>query len=146
MAWIEAERRQGGGDVAVEVIAALAFLLFIELFPAQQVNALLRQRRHQHLAETARLLLDQTDDDLAQPAEHLTPCGGPALEDADALHEELVEVRGKDGEELEAFQQRRAFIERLVEDAAIELQPAEIAVEKGFLPGGAVGRRLDGRR
>ena len=51
------------------------------------------------------------------------------LQAADADHEELVEVGLEDGQELEPFQQRHARILGLFQNAAIELQPAQLAVE-----------------
>ncbi len=54
-----------------------------------------------------------------------------------ALHEELVEVGGKDGEELCPFEQRRAFVQRLGEHALVEVEPAQITVDPHRLqPGG----------
>ena len=62
---------------------------------------------------------------------------GPILlqQRRDAHHEELVEVRGDDGEELDALEQGMRRVERLVQDALIELEPAELAVdvERGML-------------
>src|SRR5690606_38602369 len=46
-----------------------------------------------------------------------------AAEQADALHEELVEVAGEDGEELDALQQWQAPVAGLMEDAGVELEP-----------------------
>src|SRR5205823_6215708 len=51
------------------------------------------------------------------------------LQPADADHEELVEVRLEDGQELEALQGRHRRVARLFEDAAVELEPAQLAVE-----------------
>ncbi len=51
------------------------------------------------------------------------------LEAADALHEELVEIRRRDGQELDALEQRRAPVLTLVQDAPVEVQPGELAVE-----------------
>ena len=42
--------------------------------------------------------------------------------------EELVEIAGKDGEELHPLKQRSAGIHRLVQYAAIELEPGEFTV------------------
>jgi hypothetical protein len=76
----------------------------------------------------------------------LAPARALAAQQAAPLHEELVEVRREDGEELEALQQGSAVVESLGQDAAVELQPAEVAVQVGLLPGGAVRRRLDDGR
>jgi hypothetical protein len=50
------------------------------------------------------------------------------LEAGDADHEELVEVRAHDGEELHSFQERHARIERLLEHAVIELEPRQLTI------------------
>ena len=52
------------------------------------------------------------------------------LEQSDSLHEELVEIRGENRDELQAFEQRGSLIERLCEHPAIELKPRQIPVDK----------------
>ena len=51
------------------------------------------------------------------------------LQAADADHEEFVEVGLEDGEELQAFQQRHVWVLGLLQDAAVEFQPTQLAVE-----------------
>ena len=46
-----------------------------------------------------------------------------------ADQEELVQVGTDDGQELDAFQQRHVVGQPLAEDAVVELQPAQLAVE-----------------
>ena len=48
-----------------------------------------------------------------------------------ALHEELVEVRAEDGQELDALEQRRALVQRLMQHPPVELEPADVAVDPG---------------
>ena len=48
---------------------------------------------------------------------------------ADADHEELVEVGLEDGQELEPFQQRHLRVLSFLQDAAVELQPTQLAVD-----------------
>ena len=55
-----------------------------------------------------------------------------ALEAGDADHEELVEVGREDREEPDAFEQRDLGIRGEVEDAFIEGQPAEFAIEEAI--------------
>ena len=73
-----------------------------------------------------------------------------ALEPADALAVELVEVVGRDGDEPDALQERRARVEGLEEDAPVKVDPAQLAVEveRGVGQVGVVGHRgrLDGDR
>jgi hypothetical protein len=55
--------------------------------------------------------------------------GGLLFEAADALHEELVEVRAGNGQELDAFQERVPIAFGLSEDALVESQPGQLTVE-----------------
>ena len=50
------------------------------------------------------------------------------------LHEELVQVRREDREELHALEQRRPLVERLLQHAPVELEPAHVAVDPGRRP------------
>ena len=52
-------------------------------------------------------------------------------EAADADLEELVEVGRGDGEEFDAFEEGKVIAEGFVEDALVEFQPGEFAVEEG---------------
>jgi hypothetical protein len=51
-----------------------------------------------------------------------------AFEAADALAEILVQVAGGDGDKLQPLQQRRAPVDRLVQHAPVEVEPAQLAV------------------
>ena len=70
----------------------------------------------------------------------------PSAAAADADHEELVEVRAEDGEELEPLQQRHGRVLGLFEHAAVELEPAQFAVDvqRRVVEVGRVGRQLHG--
>ena len=60
--------------------------------------------------------------------------------------EELVEVAREDGQELHPFEQRIALVARLVEDAGVELEPGQLAVQVGegdLRAAGATGTRGD---
>ena len=63
-----------------------------------------------------------------------------------AYHEELVQVLGEDGEELEAFENRLRRVERLFENAPVELYLAQLAVEEQACAVGARLRRPRARR
>src|SRR5262245_7750912 len=45
-------------------------------------------------------------------------------------HEKLVHVRAKDGQELQAFEQRIGIIQSLVKNAALEFEQAELPVDE----------------
>ncbi len=61
---------------------------------------------------------------------------------ADAHHVELVEVRGRDRQEAQALEQRVAHVLRLLQHAAVELQPGQLAVVEAR----RTGRRRHRRR
>ncbi len=97
--------------------------------------------RQNLLAQAARLLRDEREQpraDLSQlidlphavGRELFRHDGRRLLQPRDADHEELVEILGEDGEELQAFEQRLRRVERLFEHAPVELDLAELAVEE----------------
>ncbi len=96
MRGIEAQWRERGRNVVVEVLAGLLALGVGKILPAGEPDAALREHRSQR---------------------------------PDALHEELIQVGGKDREELEPLEQRRAVVERLAQDTPVELEPAQVPVE-----------------
>ena len=56
--------------------------------------------------------------------------GDLLLQARHADHEELVEVGGDDAEELEPLQHRQGGVLGLLEDAGVELEPGELAIEE----------------
>ena len=59
------------------------------------------------------------------------------LETRDADHEELVEVGPVDGDELQTLEERIRLVDRLLEDAIVEIEPRGFAVdvERGIVEG-----------
>ena len=68
------------------------------------------------------------------------------LQAGDADLEELVEVAGEDGQELDPLEQRVALVARLVQDARVELEPRQLAVDVRERDLGARRRGADARR
>ena len=66
-----------------------------------------------------------------------------AMQAADALHEELVEVARKDREEPHALEQRQRGILRKLEHTLVEVEPAQLAVQEELIRTGR--RRRCGR-
>ncbi len=98
-----------------------------------------RQRPAQPLAHQRELLFGEPA--VVGPFVHL---GRHLLHQArNADHEELVEVGPVDRDELEAFEQRVPLVQRLFEDALVELQPRRLAidVERGIVEGDRWGHR-----
>ena len=58
------------------------------------------------------------------------PFGQQQLQAADAHHRELVQVRRRDREELEPFEQRDRRIAGLIQHPLIELQPTQFTIEE----------------
>src|SRR5690606_35118231 len=54
-----------------------------------------------------------------------------SLEPRDPHHEELIEVRGEDSEELEALEERHLVGRSFGQDAGVELEPGELAIDVG---------------
>ena len=141
VAGVDGERREDGEDAAAEPRLGLHALRIVELLPAQDADAVGRQARQHAVAERDGLAVAERGHAGADTVELLR--GGQrlghgagdagldlALEDADALHEELVEVRRVDGEEAQALEKRRARVGGDVEDACVELEPLDVAVEE----------------
>ena len=112
-----------------------------QLVPPENGNAVLRERRPADLAETAGLPLQQrahTDRDgveqllrrrSVRASQRRSPAAR-ALQRGHAYHEELVEVRAQDRQEPDAGEQGYAGIIRQILHARVELDEAEIAVQK----------------
>ena len=52
------------------------------------------------------------------------------LKARDAHFEEFVQIGADDAEEFQALEKRIRFLNRLIEDALVELQPAQLAVDE----------------
>ena len=116
MGGIEPERDEGRRDVAVEVLGELVALGVAQFGPGRQNDAL--------AAQCGDELLQVAGGELGEHRAHGAPDRGQMLarvgrvrarigfvaplrlaaQDAHALHEELVEVRGEHGEELEPLE------------------------------------------
>jgi hypothetical protein len=138
---IDGLRREHGVHLPLVELAQLLPLGERERVVLDDPDAVLGEAGQNFLAQAARLLLEERDEPrpyLAQLFELRHPVGRELVDVArqrllqprDADHEELVEVLGEDGEELEAFEQRLLRVERLFEHAPIELYLAELAVEE----------------
>jgi hypothetical protein len=138
---VDGERGEGGQDFRREVAPQEPALRLLEVLVGDEADAtfgqgrqdLLGQRLAQALHHLVRALADQ---------EELLPRPQPGrvrvrvslvdgvLEGGHAHHEELVEVAGDDDRELQALEEGRGRVHRLLQDAAVELEPAQLAVEE----------------
>src|SRR5688572_12664548 len=141
MAGIEGQRRERGEDGLFEVVAQQLELLFPELRVTQDANAGLAELPAELAAPQLRTVLERRQQIAADGGELLagsaTVCRAlvrrcrhlrPQPRDAD--HEEFVQVAVEDGQETHALEQRQAGVESLGQNAPIEVEPAELAIEE----------------
>ena len=138
---IDGQRRQHGKDFAAKDVAQVLLLLLGQILDAAQKDAFLFQGGQQFAAQAliglGNIWLTVWPDLLELFARrHAVGPGADAdarlhllLQAADAHHEEFIEIRGENGQELDPFQQRHRRILGLLQDPAIELQPAQLAVD-----------------
>ena len=136
---VEGEGRQDREHDALEVRRQLLAALGLDLLPAENAT---RPRRasaagrpgacHREVGVAVHDLADHPQ--LLRRGEPV----GAALGDGglellvqarDADHEELVEVRVEDREELHPLEERPARVERLLEHAPVEREPRDLAIE-----------------
>ena len=151
----DGERREDREDLAPETLAQLVAVGLVDVGAALDAHAVLGERGAQHAVEHVGLapgLLADRDADrvdrlrraAAVLARLLDPRVDVLLQPGDAHHEELVEVRGVDRAELQPLQQRDRIVLRELEDAVVEVQPGQLAIEvqRGIVE---IHRRRGGR-
>ena len=160
---VDGERREDRKDVVQEIVFepagfglgeflavddddALMQEIVLQLAPA----ALLVRGEHRHFRADPRQLLLRRQAVLRRRLDARADLPAQA---GDAHHEELVEIVRRDREEAKLLEERMVSVRRLLEHAAVELEPGQLAVDEALreLPqGGAVeidvGRRLRQRR
>ena len=139
VARIEGERRQNGTDLPREVGVKMFANLRCPVLRLAEHNLLGRRQRpqlfptlsqvvqHLHTAAAHRGELLQRVE--AVRCDVFDSLPQVLLRRRDANHEELVEIRRGNREEFHTFEQGMRRIESLVEDALIELEPAQLAVD-----------------
>jgi hypothetical protein len=139
---VEPDRREHGHHLAEEIVAHPLLLRRRPLSPAQEPDALLRERGKDLLVEEPVLLLDdalRARGHLAKDVERRHAVGPDGrhrreldllLQARDADLEELVQVRRDDAEEFQPLQDRDALVLGLREDAAVELESLQLPVEE----------------
>ncbi len=140
VAGVERERCQHRRDLALKIAGQERRQLLRVLSRLEELDAVGRELGAKRIGPASGLLIEHLPRPRANQRQLLLGrqavgrdvlALGPHLflQDRNANHEELVEVGPDDGEELDAFEQGMASIPRLVEDALVEGQPAELAVE-----------------
>jgi len=135
-------------DPVLEQLGHLLALVRVQFLPAQDLDAVLRERGAHIVGEDAGGLRHQFagagEDRVVQfpghqagVARHGEARGHASLQPGHAHHEELVEIGGEDREEPRPLQQRHALgVLGQVEHTVVEGEPGQLTV------GEAVGRQL----
>ena len=136
---VHGQRRDHGEDVGGEGVAQALLGLGGQVLDLDQADALGLQQGHQVVEDALLVGLDLADHRQAvadllggrAPVHRrgMHPGGDLLLEAPDALHEELIEVVADDGQELDPLQQGVARVVGLVQDAPVEGEPGQLAVE-----------------
>ena len=139
MAFVDDLRGEDGTNALAIVIAGKLALLLGELVELELLEAMLLEVSDDLRVDLV-ALLDKRPDRCENGLELLAwrhvglvladvgRDDGEVHQTADAHHEELVEVRAEDADELESLEQRDARIEGLLEDAPVKLEPGKLAV------------------
>src|SRR5262245_33815438 len=141
MPGIDRERRDDRVEDAPEIVLEERALLGRRLLRPDDRDALRGEEGLDLLQEAPVLLVHQLVDPSHDGAERggggetvragrRVPRAELSLEPRDAHHEELVEIGAEDGEELHALQQGHDGILSLLEDAGVELEPGELAIDE----------------
>src|SRR2546421_714895 len=147
-------RRQQGKDLLREIVAQPCPLRLAQVAPTPHADALSPERGEALPLPTVRVPLElgpQPDEDGVE----LLPRGEPvfaqasvvhlerSLEGTDLHHEELVEVGAEDRQEPDAGEEGERAVFRQGEHPAVEVEPAELAVQEVVAPaqGGLLDRR-----
>ena len=153
MGRIDRHRREDRQRPLVEESFNTRQLLLVKVAVAHELEALGDHRRGDALREAAVLPGDKLLGAVGDPAELFQRAGavrGRVLRGAlaerllahprDAHHEKLVEVRAEDGEELQPFHEGIGDVLGLLEDAEIEVEPAQLPVDEALGGVGDAGR------
>jgi len=137
---VEGQGGQGGQDLALEVPAQELDLLALELGVVEDPHLLSAQRGQELLVPAPARLVEHRLQLLAETRQLLRRrhAVGRRLEGAclelvaqagDPDHEELVQVAGEDRQELDPLDRLLVRVQRLLEHAPVELEPAQLAID-----------------
>ena len=144
---VDTERREHREDALVEHAHHVLAVVVVERFPVGHPDPDVGEGGHDPVEEDPRLALGELVD--ARPDGGQLLARGEAvrrahaeagrdlvLQASNAHPEELVEVLAGDGEELGPLEQRHPVVGREGEDARVEVEPRELAVEEARLAAG----------
>ncbi len=138
---IDRQGREDRKDLVVKELPGVFAIGIVQLRPTADSDAVLLEAGMQGLEPALHLPAQQDRDALVDERELLVgrqPVDGAggdagvalAVQAADALHEEFVEVVREDGQEPDAFQKRNAIVLGQLEHTLVEVEPTQLAVEE----------------
>jgi hypothetical protein len=146
---IDRQRRHHGEHRFEEVAFEPGLVVLGKTVAADDVDAFPAHERHEPREALLLLVLQMPDLDqhlvelllrgAAVGAARCDPLAHLAGKAGDADHEELVQIVGRDRQEAHPFQQRMGGVERFLQNAAVELEPGEFAVDEAV--GAGLGRK-----
>ena len=138
---IDDQRRERRRQIPIRNTCSLLPAGAREFVPAAQEYSVFGKTGNDDMPVALRLPLKHGQQILSRTCCSKAPLciGLPCAKHSHALHEELVEVRGKDRQELRPLQQRRALIQRLGQDSLVEVQPAQVPIDPHLLQSGGQG-------
>ena len=149
---VDGERREHREDLLQEVVLEPGRLRLGEVRRVDEDDALLQEARPSARASDA--AGRRRASTLPRRSARAAPgaSGRPATASStpertwpaqagDAHHEELVEIVGRDREEAELLEERMVSVRRLLEHAAVELEPGQLAVDEALRGTAAAPRR-----
>jgi hypothetical protein len=156
MSRIERQRGQDRGDLALKICPEVGGDVIRIIVRLEKPDAVLRELGPQPVGPDLGLFVEHLPR--ASPHHRQLLFGRQAvgrhviavraqllLQRRDAHHEELIEIRADDGEELHALEQWVAAVARLVENSIVERQPTQLAVDvQGLGVERGLARKLNG--
>lgn len=144
MGRVHRQRREDREDLLAEEAMQRRPLSFAEVAPTDDGDAFFFQGRADLVPEHPGVHPHEFLGRVLNPVEQvprLQPGGrtdreagrDAALEPGHPDHEELVEVAGEDGQELGPLDERHRLVHRQLQDALVELQPGDLALEIALL-------------
>ncbi len=137
---VDRHRREDRGHFVAEELVDNLLLAIVQFGRRQAAHAGLGELRLELFEEAAVLVRRHAVNAGGNSIElladrHAGRVGGrillvlDELQSTDADHEEFVEIAGADRQELQSFEQGNVRVVRFVQNALIELQPAEFTIE-----------------
>ncbi len=127
---IENQRGERRRDLGIEIALHLLALSGRQLVPLPQMDSVSRELRQEVFPETGGLAIEAFHKPAVNSRKQCFLLRrGLFPQDRDPLHEELVQVRRENRQELQPLEQRSALVQSLRQHAVVEIQPAHIAVD-----------------